>query len=287
MPNPKPENSKPYPVGYSKPPLHSRFRPGQSGNPRGRPAKRRGAIISEDVNPLLLAVHNVLRAKIPVKVHGKIQTMTGADGMAAVALQHALFGDPRMMRFLTDLSIKADEALARQEQPTLDPERDRMVFELAASLREAKRLAPAKAGLDASAGNVLEQGDLQEPELRTGPGVDDPTDLVGVRNKGGGSVLSGTDKTNQRNPSASSSHAAPDIGAAQKPPSPATPDATDAYVTPIPDIAMHQCEALTQLRAAAAPASNSSRPQLRRHPSEPLVNVPGPLLAAHGYGTFG
>lgn len=24
-------------VGYGKPPLHSRFQPGQSGNPRGRP----------------------------------------------------------------------------------------------------------------------------------------------------------------------------------------------------------------------------------------------------------
>jgi len=26
-----------YDVGYGKPPAHSRFKPGQSGNPRGRP----------------------------------------------------------------------------------------------------------------------------------------------------------------------------------------------------------------------------------------------------------
>jgi Family of unknown function (DUF5681) len=26
-----------YQVGYGKPPVHSRFRKGQSGNPRGRP----------------------------------------------------------------------------------------------------------------------------------------------------------------------------------------------------------------------------------------------------------
>jgi hypothetical protein len=26
-----------YPVGYRKPPVHSRFKKGQSGNPRGRP----------------------------------------------------------------------------------------------------------------------------------------------------------------------------------------------------------------------------------------------------------
>jgi len=28
-------------VGYGKPPKHSRFKPGQSGNPRGRPRKNR------------------------------------------------------------------------------------------------------------------------------------------------------------------------------------------------------------------------------------------------------
>jgi hypothetical protein len=28
-----------YPVGYKKPPLHTQFKPGQSGNPSGRPKK--------------------------------------------------------------------------------------------------------------------------------------------------------------------------------------------------------------------------------------------------------
>ena len=30
-------SSAPYEVGYGKPPKHTRFQPGQSGNPRGRP----------------------------------------------------------------------------------------------------------------------------------------------------------------------------------------------------------------------------------------------------------
>ena len=33
----KTSNSGDYEVGYGKPPAHTRFRPGQSGNPRGRP----------------------------------------------------------------------------------------------------------------------------------------------------------------------------------------------------------------------------------------------------------
>ena len=32
-------NLSDYSVGYGKPPKHSQFKPGQSGNPRGRPKK--------------------------------------------------------------------------------------------------------------------------------------------------------------------------------------------------------------------------------------------------------
>ena len=34
------------PVGYRQPPKHSRFKPGQSGNPRGRPRARVGCVPS-------------------------------------------------------------------------------------------------------------------------------------------------------------------------------------------------------------------------------------------------
>jgi hypothetical protein len=36
---PKPENKRDYPVGRGKPPVHTRFKKGQSGNPRGRRPK--------------------------------------------------------------------------------------------------------------------------------------------------------------------------------------------------------------------------------------------------------
>jgi Family of unknown function (DUF5681) len=40
------DDEEDYPVGYKKPPAHSRFKPGQSGNPKGRP-KKVGPSISE------------------------------------------------------------------------------------------------------------------------------------------------------------------------------------------------------------------------------------------------
>ena len=39
---PEPLETEPEPVGYGHPPRRHRFRPGQSGNPKGRPKKSRG-----------------------------------------------------------------------------------------------------------------------------------------------------------------------------------------------------------------------------------------------------
>ena len=40
-----PENKRDYPVGRSKPPVHTRFKKGQSGNPRGPRPKNLPALL--------------------------------------------------------------------------------------------------------------------------------------------------------------------------------------------------------------------------------------------------
>jgi hypothetical protein len=44
------ETQREYAADYRKPPLHTRFKKGQSGNPRGRPAKNLPALLAAALN---------------------------------------------------------------------------------------------------------------------------------------------------------------------------------------------------------------------------------------------
>src|SRR5690349_20202446 len=55
-----------YEVGYGKPPHHTRFKTGQSGNPRGRPsgAKNLSTLLNEALNELIVVTENGGRKRI-------------------------------------------------------------------------------------------------------------------------------------------------------------------------------------------------------------------------------
>src|SRR6476660_557937 len=61
-----------YEVGYGRPPTHSQFRPGQSGNPAGR---RQG------VRNLQTDVMRTLRTPIKVKEGGRSRTKSTQEGV--------------------------------------------------------------------------------------------------------------------------------------------------------------------------------------------------------------
>lgn len=60
-----------YKVGYGKPPAHSRFKPGQSGNPKGRPRKAGPSaerILSILDEPVRVRKGNTIRKMSPFEV---------------------------------------------------------------------------------------------------------------------------------------------------------------------------------------------------------------------------
>jgi hypothetical protein len=82
-------------VGYGRPPEHSRFRPGQSGNPAGRPKGVRN--LATDVRRTL---------KVPVKVNegGRSRKISTQAGMLMLLREQALKGNVRALDRLIELA---------------------------------------------------------------------------------------------------------------------------------------------------------------------------------------
>ena len=61
-----PDSERDYEVGYGKPPRHTRFKPGRSGNPRGRPSgsKNLSTLLNEALNEPVIVAENGGQRKI-------------------------------------------------------------------------------------------------------------------------------------------------------------------------------------------------------------------------------
>jgi Family of unknown function (DUF5681) len=61
-----PDDESAYAVGYGKPPRHSRFEPGQSGNPRGRlpGSKNLSSLLKKALDEPVIVVENNRRRRI-------------------------------------------------------------------------------------------------------------------------------------------------------------------------------------------------------------------------------
>jgi len=112
-----------YAVGYGKPPLHSRFRKGRSGNPRGR---------SRGSTPLAQLLQQALDETVLVpKGHGR-RRITKREAIVAGLVDRALQADPRATRLLLDLMLKTqhDEAFDQADPDDAEDPREYLIREL-------------------------------------------------------------------------------------------------------------------------------------------------------------
>lgn len=90
-----------YEVGYRKPPVHSRFPKGKSGNPSGRPRKK----------TLAEVVDAALHEPVVVTENGKRKTITKLEAMTKQLVNKGASGDARVAKMLMDF-IRVVEAQA-------------------------------------------------------------------------------------------------------------------------------------------------------------------------------
>lgn len=103
------------PVGYGRPPTASRFRPGQSGNPAGRPKRR----------PCL---QSVLLAELAKPAHaGSQPTSTKLDEFAKALVESAIAGNARAAALLVGVLLRFEQS--EQEETQVQTSDDREILE--------------------------------------------------------------------------------------------------------------------------------------------------------------
>jgi Family of unknown function (DUF5681) len=77
-----------YEIGYKKPPEHTRFKKGQSGNPRARPkaSKDPAALLTE-----------ILDEKVTIMENGKRRRIASREVFVKQLVDRTVLGDPKAM----------------------------------------------------------------------------------------------------------------------------------------------------------------------------------------------
>lgn len=88
-----------YEVGYRRPPRHTRFQKGRSGNPKGRPRKSIDDPPGEDIATI---VRRVLSEPMNVTLNGRTLRLTVEEALVRKTTAKALAGDLRAFRLLQE-----------------------------------------------------------------------------------------------------------------------------------------------------------------------------------------
>jgi Family of unknown function (DUF5681) len=114
------DDEKEYEVGYGKPPKQTRFRKGQSGNPKGRP---RGA------KNMATLFTKALKERVIVSENGRRRSISKQEALVKHLVNKALSGDRRLLQLLLDevhvIEARAESSAAGDDTPN---ETDLRVF---------------------------------------------------------------------------------------------------------------------------------------------------------------
>jgi Family of unknown function (DUF5681) len=106
------------PPGYGRPPKATRFRPGQSGNPRGRPKGARG---------LSTIIAAALGERVAINEDGRRRRITKFEAAIKQLVNRAASGEIRATQLLIQL-VQSDEARPERQASGPSSEADAVVL---------------------------------------------------------------------------------------------------------------------------------------------------------------
>ncbi len=110
-----------YPVGYARPPVEHRFKPGNNANPKGRKKKTRNrrVVISE-----------LLLEPVTVREGGEVKQMAALEAVLKKLLSKALTGDNKAALTIIGLAQR-DGILTPEQEEAVDnlPESDMAIMQ--------------------------------------------------------------------------------------------------------------------------------------------------------------
>jgi len=121
------EKTEDYEVGYGKPPKHTQFKKGQSGNKRGRP---KGA------NNFKTDLMKTLKAQVPVIENGRQRTVSTQLATLMRLREKALKGDEKALGRLLAFAVTFNNEEAGSDAQGLLPEADKALIDRALSRRQ-------------------------------------------------------------------------------------------------------------------------------------------------------
>jgi hypothetical protein len=117
-----------YPVGYGKPPEHTRFKKGRTGNPRGRPRR------AKNLATLLGAA---LDGKVTVTEHGRRRTITKREAMIAQLVNRSAQADLKAMAIVLGMMQEIERRTGASAESASLTEADRQVLQFIRNRRLA------------------------------------------------------------------------------------------------------------------------------------------------------
>ena len=125
------DRKRDYEIGYGKPPRHTRFKPGQSGNPRGRPSGSKN---------LKMLLGDALNEPVVIAENGGRRRVSKREAIVAQLVNRSATADWRAVKILLDIlrDLEGQTDPASSETSAFTAADEKVIEQLRARFLKAK-----------------------------------------------------------------------------------------------------------------------------------------------------